>query len=139
MRGVRSSHTGCKWFQKFLFDNGLRDSKASGARFTWYCRGLSQRLDRAIANMDWDSFAPNCIVRNLHRLKSDHRPIFIAIQLRQNKGERLFHCLAIWFCHVDFKNVIRNSWNNDRPIVESLENFKRVISDWNKKVYSNIF
>lgn len=77
--GVRLPHVGCKWFQKFLFDNGLKVFEASGAQFTWYREGLSWGLDRAIENTLWDSFTPNCTIRNLHKLKSDHQPIFITV------------------------------------------------------------
>lgn len=104
--GASLTHVGCKWFQKFFFDNGLRDMEASGARFTWYRGGLAQRLDRAICNTYWDSFAPDCSVHNIYKLKSDHRPVLISLQPGKRRGNRLFRCLASWFCRSDFRNVI---------------------------------
>lgn len=113
--------------------------KALCARFTWYKGSLSQHLDRALCNMFWDNFALNCSIRNLYRLKSDHMPILISTHSKQNRGDRSFRCLASWFCHVDFKDLISNNWKNDTPIVDSLVKFKEVLSTWNKKVYVNFF
>lgn len=59
---------GCHLFQRFVFDQGLRDLGCVGSKFTWSRGGLSQRLDRAICNGDWDVRFLNCRVRNLHRL-----------------------------------------------------------------------
>lgn len=126
-------------YLKRVLDNDLRDLDALGARFTWYKRGLSQLLDRVICNMRWDSFASNCSVRNIQHLKSDHRPILFSFQPTKSKGNRLFRCLAGWFCRAYFRNVVSRSWNNDTMAMDSLENLKGAISEWNKKVYGNIF
>lgn len=48
--GAAIARNGCVYFQKFVFNNDLRDLGCSGSRFTWSRGGLSQRLDRAIAD-----------------------------------------------------------------------------------------
>ncbi|TYH48911.1 hypothetical protein ES332_D10G100100v1 [Gossypium tomentosum] len=101
--------------------------------------GLSQRLDRAICNSEWDSFSPNRSVRNLHRLKSDHRPILISFKLNVSKGLRHFRCLASWMSHVDFGNFVNSSWNTELVVGDNLERFQESVREWNKQVYGNIF
>lgn len=137
--GTNLSHVGCKWFRNFLFTNALRDLGASRSKFTWSRGGLSQRLDRAICIIEWLSFAPDYLVRNLHRLKSDQRPVLVIIQPKISRGDRPFRCIAGWFCHKDFRNIIYSCWRHDIPVVENLDRFKDKVSDWNKKVYGNIF
>lgn len=72
-------------------------------------------------------FAPECSVKNLYQLKSDHRAILISLQPRQRRCDRPFRCLASWFCHANFKEIIRKNWMKDTPIVDSLVNFKEVL------------
>lgn len=62
---------GCKFFCDFMFEHALRDLGVTSSNFTWYRGGLSQRLDRAIYNLEWTMFALDCSVRNLDRLKYD--------------------------------------------------------------------
>lgn len=119
--GALVSKLGCKWFIDFLFVNVLRDLGAIGAKFTWYRGGLSQWLDRALCNLELLSFTPNCYVRNLHRLKLDYRPVLIQLQTRSYRGDRPFRCLASWFCHEDFRNIVHSSWGNDLTTVEKLD------------------
>lgn len=78
----------CGIFQRFLFENGFRDLECVGSQFTWSRGGLSQRLDRAICNEGWDLRFSNYRVRNLHRLKSDHRPILVVLDAVQVTSRR---------------------------------------------------
>lgn len=100
--------------------------EATCAKFTWYTGGLSQRLHMAICNLDWESFAPKCIVRILHRLKSDYRPILISLQSPKDQGDHPFCCLANWFSHAYFGNIVRSNWKNDLPALENLNHFQEV-------------
>lgn len=95
-------------------------------------------MDRAIGNLEWTLFAPECSVRNLHCLKFDHRPVLIFLQSNSPKGDRPFRCLPSWFCHSEFRSVVTSFWDDGMPIVSKLDCFKTKISEWNK-VYGNIF
>ncbi|KAK8292989.1 hypothetical protein V6Z12_D06G159300 [Gossypium hirsutum] len=110
--GASISRVGCKWFREFLSDNGLQDLGSSGAK-----------LDRVICNSEWDSFSLECSVRNLHRLKSDHKPILISLKRSVSKGLRPFSRLASWMSHVDFGNIVNSSWNNKLGVGDNLERF----------------
>lgn len=137
--GANISHVGCQRFRYFIFDNALKDISATGVKFTWHRRGLFQRLDRALYNFEWESFAPGCSVRNLHWLKLDHRPLFISLQSSQYRGDRPFQCLASWMYHKDFGSSVKSNWLPGRSVLEKLEGFKEVVTTRNKQVYGNIF
>ncbi|KAA3452515.1 GroES-like zinc-binding alcohol dehydrogenase family protein [Gossypium australe] len=47
-----------------------------GPPFTWHRGGLFERLDRALGNEAWVREFSNCLVTHLHKIKSNHRPIF---------------------------------------------------------------
>ncbi|MBA0614797.1 hypothetical protein Godav_015040 [Gossypium davidsonii] len=68
---------------------------------------ISQRLDRAICNSEWDSFAPNCLVHNLYRLESNHKPVLVSFKPEPTKGYRPFRCLDSYMLHVDFKGFVK--------------------------------
>ncbi|KAA3466548.1 putative Transposon TX1 [Gossypium australe] len=116
--GASILKAGCKWFHEFLFNNALWDLGASGAQFTW-CR--------------------DCSVRNLHRLKWDHRPILISLRTMTKKGTMPFRCLASWMLHENFNNLVNRNWNNEMKVSDNLDHFQKVVERWNKNVYGNIF
>lgn len=120
LKGAPSACVGCYWFRDFLFSNGLEDLGACGAQFTWCHGSLSQRLDRALGNSEWDSFAPECSVRNLHRLKSNHRSILVSLKPIRCNGARLFRCIAGWLLHDGFQDVLTGNWSNSLDIEENL-------------------
>lgn len=82
-----------------MFIHGLRDLGCFRSSFTWSRGGLYQRLDRAISNGEWDLRFSNCSIRNLHRLKSDHHPIFVSLDCSRPAVQRPF---ATWIvgCYI---------------------------------------
>ena len=78
-----------------------------GSKYTW-CNGrkvddrIWERLDRALANQDWKSLFPTAFVTHKTISYSDHNPIFLALDDRENspvkhrrKG-RLFIFETFW-------------------------------------------
>ncbi|TYG88190.1 hypothetical protein ES288_A12G001900v1 [Gossypium darwinii] len=138
--GSATSRNRCAFFsQDFLFNYELRDLGYCGSRFTWSRGGLSQHLDQAIENSSFDIFAPECLVRNLHRLKSNHRPIFVSLKPRQVEGTRPFRCLDSWMLHSEFRMLASSNWNSEESVVNMMENFRVKVQNWNNHVYLNIF
>lgn len=85
-----------------------------------------------IGNSEWDFFAPNCTVHNLHRLKSDHCPILVSLSPIVQRDCRSFQVLASWMLHAEFKDLVRKTWRNYIGIERNLECFQNVVQDWNK-------
>ncbi|MBA0842410.1 hypothetical protein Goarm_002235, partial [Gossypium armourianum] len=109
------------------------------SQFTWSREGLSQRLDRAIGNAKFDSFAPKCLVQNVHRLKSYHHPVWVTLKPRRVNRTKYFHCLNSWFLHSEFRSLVSSNWNPDESVVNLMEKFRPKVQEWNKSVYRNIF
>lgn len=84
-------------------------------------------------------FAPECSVRNLHMLKSYHRPILISLKPDKNRGIRPYRYLASWMYHADFRNIITSSLNDELPVGDNLKHFQDSVQEWNKRVYGIIF
>ncbi|KAG8486196.1 hypothetical protein CXB51_019495 [Gossypium anomalum] len=118
-----TTRSGCSLFQDFLFNNGLQDLGCCGSHFTWSRIGLSQRLDRALGNTSFDMFTLDCIVQNLHRLKSGHRPILVSLK-PQRVRDKTFRCLDSWMFHFEFRMLVSNNWNYEESVVNILERFQ---------------
>lgn len=82
---------------------------------------------------------PNCSIRNLYCMKSNHRTILVSILLKLNRGCRPFQCLASWMLHMEFKHLVRENLINNGEVAANLEHFQNMVQIWNKQVYSNIF
>lgn len=78
--------------------------------------------------MDWDLFAPECLVRSLHRLKLDHRTILISLSPSLRKGKRPFCCLVNWLTHADFQNLVKGNWCSQLRVGDNLMHMKEVLS-----------
>ncbi|TYH93863.1 hypothetical protein ES332_A12G002000v1 [Gossypium tomentosum] len=139
--GSATSRNRCAFFsQDFLFNYELRDLGYCGSRFTWSRGGLSQHLDQAIENSSFDIFAPECLVRNLHRLKSNHRPIFVSLKPRQVEGTRPFRCLDSWMLHSEFRMLASSNWNSEDRAIELRQALEEVLKQekllWFQKSWS---
>ncbi|XP_074306600.1 uncharacterized protein LOC141641852 [Silene latifolia] len=79
-------------FREALDDCALQDMGYKGNIFTWQ-RGLTaetmirERLDRALATMEWRYLFPRAFVQHFPIYSSDHAAIIIKEEERQVKGE----------------------------------------------------
>jgi hypothetical protein len=64
-------------FQDALTDCELEDLGFSGDNFTWKRGRIRERLDRAVANGEWNIMYPGAVLQHLEYTKSDHRPILL--------------------------------------------------------------
>ncbi|WCJ29110.1 LINE-1 retrotransposable element ORF2 protein [Euphorbia peplus] len=121
-------------------DCGLIDIGFSGARFTWRCRFLSVRLDKAYGNVHSRTSFPEASVINLPYRHSDHAPILFKMNsLVGQKALRPFRYLMVWEDYRDFKNVVRHAWANLTSPVLAATVFKSNVTKWNREVFGNIF
>ncbi|KAA3487439.1 reverse transcriptase [Gossypium australe] len=126
----------CKLFGNFVDSYGLQDSGYSGPKFTWQRGGTSVRLDRALANDAWMESFPQCLILNLPRVKSDHRPILLSTRtyMELDTG-RPFRFLAGWTKHNNFPTFVKDKWIYGGNMAESLNRFTYHVKEWNNKVY----
>lgn len=98
-----------------------------------------ERLDRALASVDWRNYFKDATVTNLPRVASDHHPIMISIVDEENvKGGRLFRFEAIWLGHSDFPTIVSNRWSSSHNIRDNLDNVATSLTTWNREVFGNI-
>ncbi|CAN1762272.1 hypothetical protein LINPERHAP1_LOCUS8295, partial [Linum perenne] len=55
----------------------LSDLPFSGPKFTWRRNCTLTRIDRALVNDEWIRRMPESSIIQLHKVKSDHRPIVL--------------------------------------------------------------
>ncbi|XP_015931575.1 uncharacterized protein LOC107457904 [Arachis duranensis] len=86
----------------------IGDFNAIICPYTWKRGSLAERLDRGLANPDWQITFPGASIQHLPNLKSDHSPLFLRLapKASPNKGRRPFRFLAAWLDHPGFDDVV---------------------------------
>ncbi|OMO82636.1 reverse transcriptase [Corchorus capsularis] len=146
----------CKFEKKFYVNPdglsggllfGERSLWSEGVRFTWVARRdhvlIRERLDRALANMEWLELNPNAKVQNLPAVGSDHSPILVLSDLKDKKAPKEFRFESMWAEHKDCADVIRKGWQPDYDgsqgyqLVKKLKNSRRALIEWSKNTFPN--
>lgn len=128
-------------FNNFLNSCGLVDLGFVGPPFNWTDGRLGNhiirsRIDRAHVNFEWVSLFPDNIVFYLPRPRSDHCPILLKTHNFPNTSQKPFHFETMWMSHIDFKDLVNNSWNQHHlPLNDIIVNFTQNLSSWNKKLF----
>ncbi|CAL1356334.1 unnamed protein product [Linum trigynum] len=140
--GAKFNASSSREFRRCVEDCALIDAPFTGPRFTWKgANQLQERLDRAIYNPQWLQKYPETVTWHLPRVKSDHRPLLVAMagrKTRKNKGKP-FRFLAPWLLHEDFSRVLQEGWSNGFDFSSKLAVLTRELQEWNAKVFGNIF
>ncbi|XP_052886977.1 uncharacterized protein LOC128295438 [Gossypium arboreum] len=110
-----------------------------GPSFTCQRGNTQERRDRALTNDGWISTFPQTLVYHLSRIKSDHKPILLNSnpEFSSLRG-RLFHFLAGWTKHTNFKELVVEKWRFSGNMADSLSDFTSHVKNWNKFVYGFI-
>jgi exonuclease III len=134
-------------FEEVIEDCHLSDLGFIGPKFTWSNgrggRALTkERLDRALANVEWRSLFPNADVKVLAKISSDHHPVLVKIKeekwIWQKKGKFKLEegCCA----REDYRKAIHDSWECRRGradpwnnIIRNLQRCQKVTQVWVKK------
>ncbi|WCJ44055.1 RNA binding RNA-directed DNA polymerase [Euphorbia peplus] len=131
---------GCPLFQEFMRNASLHDLGFFGPRFTWKRGFLFQRLDRALCNSDFLIKFPNATVQHLVRIKSDHRPILISLNLRshQPQSPKAFRFIKTWMKHPDYVELVGNVWKIGDSLESNIQHLMASLKIWNRDVFGNI-
>ncbi|XP_074271629.1 uncharacterized protein LOC141595561 [Silene latifolia] len=106
-------------FRETVDDCGLHDMDFEGYAFT-YDNGQAEkdnrqsRLDRALCNEAWSNCFPRAKLIHLDREWSDHAPIKLLLNRRderESRGQRLFRFEQIWVGEEGCEDTIRNTWD----------------------------
>ncbi|XP_019176856.1 PREDICTED: uncharacterized protein LOC109172161 [Ipomoea nil] len=103
-------------FNDALNDCGLIDLGMVGGRFTWVKgRGtdawVEERLDRAVATVDWMELHEEAVVRNIYTDSSDHCAILVDLHDRPVRAAlRTFRFESAWLLEVGCATVVEEAW-----------------------------
>lgn len=76
----------------------------------------------------------------MHRLKSDHRPIFLTTTVESDTSfQKPFRFLSSWLGHKYFKKLVKDNWDGDQLIEGGLPRLTAKVDQWHKEEYGNIF
>jgi hypothetical protein len=100
-------------FQDTLMDCELADIGFSGDVFTWQRGRIRERLDRGVANVQWNILFQEAQLTNGEMVKSDHRPLIVdtdsAAEHIPNAGRpRRFE--ARWLKEETVEEIVQVAW-----------------------------
>ncbi|XP_061361234.1 uncharacterized protein LOC133305091 [Gastrolobium bilobum] len=116
---------------------GLTDIGFKGPSFTWKRGGLQERIDRALANEEWNLAWPNRVLGHLPYFNSDHRPILLGCcqDSHGRKNVKQFKFLAGWLTSADFGNIVKDCWEKDVDWGTARKEFVVKATKWHQNVY----
>ncbi|RYR36723.1 hypothetical protein Ahy_A09g041676 [Arachis hypogaea] len=119
--------------QEVLQINQLLDLEFVGHYFTWTNNqpgdmNIQERLDRAVATIDWKEDFLETIVRHLQRYRSDHCPLLIDVTGQENKRMRkrpnIFKFEKMWLQNQECKETITNKKTTTIGKNQRMENMR---------------
>ncbi|XP_030940291.1 uncharacterized protein LOC115965260 [Quercus lobata] len=132
-------------FKECLDYCSMVDMGFVGPRFTWtnrrhICDLIQERIDRFFANPSWYALHSDARVTHLTSCVFDHCPVLLETNPSNSMFlPRPFKFQSFWLSNVSFSGVVKEAWGRTRPLQESIENFSRRASVWNKDHFGNIF
>jgi hypothetical protein len=131
-----------------LADARLQDLGFMGPKYTWNNgrpgnEFTMERLDRAVANMEWSDTWREAGLEVLTCCSSDHLPLLLTLNrsgARDYNKRRPFRFEIRWAKNEELKNLVRDTWAERGPSNDPWVGFKRkihkcqkVIKKWVKK------
>lgn len=124
------------------------DLEFKGNAFTWTNNQvgeacIQERIDRAMANLEWRLKFPHAQVFHEVILGFDHCPLILNCDVPLQKVPKLFKFESMWITHPNCENVIDEAWNlpvygSDMfKLVQRLKNCRRKLCIWSKDEFGN--
>lgn len=103
-------------FDDFMADAGLISLGFSGSPFTWTNKrpfrvNIKERLDQAIANLDWRSLFSKACLKHFPISSFDHLPICLDTNGDPHIGPRPFKFEEIWTRDKNSSLVVKKGWS----------------------------
>lgn len=126
-------------FRNWVNEAGLIDLGHKGPAYTWSNkkaghRNVSERLDRAMGNLEWTMQYPNSSVYHIPRFNSDHLPILLRPQPIKKMTKAPFRCENWWSLRPDFRSVCEKVVDAPKTSWTDMQRqFKSEAQAWVKK------
>ncbi|XP_075104795.1 uncharacterized protein LOC107830035 [Nicotiana tabacum] len=112
-----------------------------GSIFTWWNERAKEdcifkRLDRCLANLQFQQTFPGIEVQHLSKTGSDHSPMYLKCDIETTPIKKPFKFLNFWVKHATFKDVVKENWTADfsaNPYIlfnHKLKRLKKALSLW---------
>lgn len=146
--GAEGSRSRVENFQSVISNCALLDLEFKGNAFTWTNNQageacVRERIDRAMANLEWRLKFPCAQVFHEVILGSDHCPLIVNCDVPLQKVPKLFKFESMWSTHPDCEMVIQSAWNklvngsDMYKLVCKLKNCREQLTQWSKEVFGN--
>ncbi|KAG2627072.1 hypothetical protein PVAP13_3KG226670 [Panicum virgatum] len=99
-------------FHDALSECEVNDVGFVGDIYTWQRGHIRERLDRAVANIQWSNMFPQSSMTNSEMIRSDHRPILMDTQhlAPMQRGTRMRRFEARWLQEDTVEEMIEAAW-----------------------------
>ncbi|XP_019242474.1 PREDICTED: uncharacterized protein LOC109222588 [Nicotiana attenuata] len=131
-----------KDFNKFVEDAILAELRTNGRSFTWTNGHTYSRIDRALVNAEWMLKMPHLGVCVMDSGCSDHSPLSITFEDKEESRPKPFKFLNHLADHKDFIQIVNKAWkesstyNKMRDVWERLKKVKQAMKKLNADEYN---
>ena len=122
-----------------------------GPKFTWHGNGhghvIWERLDRGVANYDWMARFLTVIIRHLHCVASNHRPILLVFDPNGEATRwkrKPFRFEEMWLVEKECGATVKKAWeiqpngNHMYRVVTKIRKCKKLLKSWSKEHFGSI-
>ncbi|KAH7853442.1 hypothetical protein Vadar_002449 [Vaccinium darrowii] len=135
-------------FQQLLSDCEMMDLEFKGPAYTWsnnqgWAGNIRERLDRAVANIEWRSLYPYAQVFHDLLLGSDHCPLIINVCIPLKKVPYQFKFESMWCTSDECGEVISGAWGIEHRgsamfnLFQKLKKCREALMPWSRKKFGN--
>ena len=132
-------------FNAIIENLDLREIALSGRQFTWANRRevpTYEKLDRILANVEWEQKYPLVTVRELTRSGSDHTPLLMDSGKHAHLGNKAHFSFELsWIRQEGFYEMVAAEWaavsKGDTPIERwqnKIRHLRRFLKGWAKNL-----
>ncbi|CAN0907190.1 Transposon TX1 uncharacterized 149 kDa protein [Linum grandiflorum] len=135
--GTETSARDLEPFRNLIADNHLLDLGFQGSPYTWTnCQEghnrIQSRLDRVLANSEWQNLYPNSTVFHERAIGSDHNPLRINLDFTMAEGPSPFRFDERWSSDAEGKEIIERIWDLQGSATYKLQICKEKLHKWAK-------
>ncbi|KAG5596548.1 hypothetical protein H5410_037780 [Solanum commersonii] len=116
-------------FSQCINNCALTELKFVGSMFTWWNGRIERdsifkRLDRVFGNQEFNNMLPTSEVHHLVRQGSDHAPLHVICNSKEEVTSKPLKFLNFWTRHPQFQQLIENNWRIDFKVETSEDEVK---------------
>ena len=149
--GRARPHSQMQAFRDVLDTCGFLDLGFTGPEFTWngnrHGYVIWERWDRGVANYDWMARFLTVIIRHLHCVASNHRPILLVFDPNGEATRwkhKPFRFEEMWLAEKECGATVKRAWeiqpsgNHMYRVVTKIKKCKKLLKSWSKEHFGSI-